>query len=120
MKPVNAHDELQHTIELVRSEASNKSIQIQVQLKADKNTLLADPSRLQQIFWNVIKNSIKFSPEGSVVTIITENIDDWISIRVTDNGIGIDPNQLGKIFNTFQQGSPNMVHQFGGNNKIYF
>lgn len=120
MIPVNAHEELQHTLELVKSDAKQKSITLETHFRAKKSVIQADPSRLQQIFWNIIKNSIKFSPQNSNIVVITENygILNSFVVKVIDKGVGIEPHQLPKIFNTFQQGGPNMVHQFGGTNNI--
>ena len=77
--------------------------------------LSADPARLQQIFWNLIKNSVKFTPENGHIIISTSNSGiDEIEIRVTDTGIGIDSDKIGKIFNAFEQGQTSITRRFGG------
>jgi len=74
-----------------------------------------DPARLQQVFWNLIKNSVKFTPANGRITIATSNPkQDEIQIRVTDTGIGIDQDKIDKIFNAFEQGQSSITRRFGG------
>jgi CheY-like chemotaxis protein len=64
-----------------------------------------DPARLQQIFWNLIKNSVKFTPSGGTLTISTTNDSaNKIRVEVRDTGAGIPPELLPKIFDAFEQG----------------
>jgi CheY-like chemotaxis protein len=74
-----------------------------------------DPARLQQVFWNLIKNSVKFTPEKGRITIETLNpAPDKIEIRVIDTGIGIEQEKIDKIFNAFEQGQTEITRRFGG------
>ena len=74
-----------------------------------------DPARLQQVFWNLIKNSVKFTPEKGKITIETSNpTPDKIEVRVIDTGIGIEPEKIDKIFNAFEQGQTEITRRFGG------
>jgi Signal transduction histidine kinase len=57
-----------------------------------------------QVFWNVIKNAIKFTPEGGAIHIDSVNDGGKVIIRVSDNGIGIEPELLPRIFDSFEQG----------------
>ena len=67
--------------------------------------LKADPARLQQIFWNLIKNAIKFTPEGGRITVSTSNDNAGnLCFEVEDTGVGIDGEALPKIFKAFEQG----------------
>ncbi len=73
-----------------------------------------DSARLQQVFWNVLKNAIKFTPKGGEVRVTTSNnAEGRIAIRITDTGIGIDSEGLSKIFNAFEQGEIS-TQSFGG------
>src|SRR4029079_1355432 len=75
----------------------------------------ADPARLQQVFWNLIKNGVKFTPEHGRITIETNNPSPTqIEIQVRDSGIGIEPDQLERIFNAFEQGQASITRRFGG------
>jgi CheY-like chemotaxis protein len=70
---------------------------------------------LQQVFWNLIKNSVKFTPENGRISIETLNpVPGKIEVRVTDTGIGIEPETIGKIFNAFEQGQSDITRRYGG------
>jgi CheY-like chemotaxis protein len=74
-----------------------------------------DPARLQQVFWNLIKNSVKFTPEGGAITVDTANpTPAEIEIKITDTGIGIESDKIDKIFNAFEQGQSSITRRFGG------
>jgi CheY-like chemotaxis protein len=77
-----------------------------------------DPTRLTQILTNLIGNAIKFTPEGGSVDVIVtkESGDDptWIKFAVQDTGIGIAPEQLHKVFESFSQESSDTTRKFGG------
>ena len=67
------------------------------------------------MFWNLIKNSVKFTPANGQITIATSSAaPDEIEIRITDTGIGIEPDKIGKIFNAFEQGQTSITRRFGG------
>ena len=67
----------------------------------------ADPGRLRQVFWNLIQNAVKFTPNGGKVSVTAENHEEGrIRVAVTDTGIGIAPQHLPRIFNPFEQVSP--------------
>jgi CheY-like chemotaxis protein len=74
-----------------------------------------DPARLQQVFWNLIKNAVKFTPAGGTIVVDSSNpSEDRIAIRTTDSGIGIDPLKIDKVFNAFEQGQSSITRKFGG------
>jgi signal transduction histidine kinase len=90
LKQVDAHHELLHTINLVKHDAEEKQICIETDFLAENFHIEADPSRLQQIFWNVVKNAVKFTPENGRIRITTRNDDmGLIRVEVKDTGIGI-------------------------------
>src|SRR5256884_2348460 len=102
---VDAHTLLQNALEICQVDIDRKHLALRLDLAANKVELLADPARLQQIFWNLIKNAVKFTPESGHLTISTANEKDgWLRVKITDNGIGIDPDSLPKIFLAFEQG----------------
>jgi PAS domain S-box-containing protein len=75
----------------------------------------ADVGRLQQVFWNLIKNAIKFTPHGGCVGIrFAPTPDGFVTAEVTDSGEGIEPEALGRIFDAFEQAEPAHRQQFGG------
>ncbi len=74
----------------------------------------ADVSRLQQVFWNLLKNAIKFTPQGGCVGIRCRPDATHVVVDVNDSGIGIEPGALGRIFNAFEQAERSITQQFGG------
>lgn len=74
----------------------------------------ADPSRLQQVFWNLLKNAVKFTPHGGCVGIRCRPNETHVSIEVNDSGIGIEPEALPRVFDAFEQAERSITRQFGG------
>ena len=81
-----------------------KKITLTVEWNAQKNEVNGDPLRLRQIFWNVLKNAVKFTPPDGIVRVNASNADSHVIIKVTDTGIGIKPEELSRLFNPFAQG----------------
>ncbi len=74
----------------------------------------ADPPRLQQVFWNLLKNAIKFTPPGGCVGIRCRPNGGYVTVEVADSGIGLDPESLSRVFNAFEQVERSITRQFGG------
>ena len=101
----DAHNVLGHAMEIVRDEISSRKLKLSVELNASDHMVLADESRLQQVFWNVLKNASKFTPGQGAVTVRTFNSQPQaLHIEVSDTGVGIEPQNLEKIFDAFEQG----------------
>jgi signal transduction histidine kinase/ActR/RegA family two-component response regulator len=112
---VSVHETLQRAYEICLDEIDRKKLSVDFRLKADRPYVEGDPARLQQVFWNLIKNSVKFTPANGKVAIATSNPSpDQIEIQITDTGIGIGPEKMGKIFNAFEQGQSSITRRFGG------
>src|SRR5881628_1430798 len=109
------HQILQRAYEICRKEIEAKNLEVKFQLHAVHTYVEGDPARLQQVFWNLIKNSVKFTPEKGRITIETLNpTPDKIEARVIDTGIGIEQETIDKIFNVFEQGQADITRRFGG------
>ena len=109
---VDAHRLLRNALEICQSEIEQKKLALQTDFAANKVHLHADPARLQQIFWNLIKNAVKFTPDGGKLSVRTSNGGDGqLRVEVEDSGCGIDGDLLPTIFNAFEQGERT---QFGG------
>src|SRR5438876_1330259 len=109
------HQLLQRAYEICREEIAAKNLEAEFHLRATQTYVDGDPARLQQVFWNLIKNSVKFTPEKGQITNETVNsTTDKIEVRVIDNGIGIESEAIDKIFNAFEQGQRDITRRFGG------
>src|SRR4029077_12280782 len=108
------HQILQRAYEICRKEIEEKNLDVEFQFRAVQTYVDGDPARLQQVFWNLIKNSVKFTPDKGRIAIETLNpTPDKIEARVIDTGIGIEQEKIDKIFNAFEQGS-DITRRFGG------
>jgi PAS domain S-box-containing protein len=111
---VRVHDALRHAINIGASDASGKQILIRQELGAGNDRVAADPARLQQVFWNLVRNAVKFTPEGGQITVRTWNCDAELFVEVHDTGVGIPAELLPRIFDAFEQGDVPTSRQFGG------
>ncbi len=111
---VDAHDLLEEATAVVRGDPSTPQPRIELELHAPQPHVDGDPARFQQIVWNLIRNSVKFTPAEGHVTVRTSNQDGLLRIQVCDTGIGIDAESLPKIFNAFEQLEIERNHAFGG------
>jgi PAS domain S-box-containing protein len=114
LETVDVHDVMDSVLELFRSEIQVKQQDVHVQKNAAHHYVLADRARLQQMLWNLIRNAAKFTPDGGHIYVRTRDERMHVQISVEDTGIGIEPEQIGKLFNAFEQGDQNMTRQFGG------
>ena len=115
LETASVHEILQRSYEICREEIAAKDLKIEFRLRAEQAYVEGDPARLQQVFWNLIKNSVKFTPAKGRIVIETLNpTPDKVEIRTTDTGIGIEPEQMDRIFNAFEQGQSSITRRFGG------
>ncbi len=113
------HAVLRDAVGTVWSELEAKRIRLTLELASGRCTVWGDAVRLQQVFWNVLKNAIKFTPEGGVIVVqtLTTPAFDRVAVAITDNGIGLSPAELEQVFEAFTQGEHadgSRGHQFGG------
>ena len=94
---------IENAIETVRMDAAAKQIAIEVTAPDDLLFVKADPVRLEQIIWNLLNNSIKFTPANGKIEVRLEEEGNHIVLTVNDNGQGIDPSFLPHIFEIFRQ-----------------
>jgi signal transduction histidine kinase/CheY-like chemotaxis protein len=115
LETASVHEILQRSYEICREEIAAKDLKIEFRLRAESAFVEGDPARLQQVFWNLIKNSVKFTPEKGRIVIETLNpTPDKVEIRTTDTGIGIEVDKMDRIFNAFEQGQSSITRRFGG------
>lgn len=116
----DSHVLLQRAIEICRSDLQGREFQLVLELSAEDHHVQADAARLQQVFWNLIKNAIKFTKPGGTIGIRTRNEqaasteEPSLIIEISDTGIGIDPQVMSLIFDPFQQGETSVTRRFGG------
>lgn len=112
---VDLHAILQHSAESCTEDIANKGLIVDWELNATRHAGRVDSPRIQQVFWNLLKNAVKFTPDGGRITIATRDKgDDSIEIEVSDTGIGLDPSMLVKVFDAFEQGEAIVTRKYGG------
>lgn len=113
--PVNLHELLSQTEEVVKSDDSGKQVTIEFHKQALEPFVSGDAARLEQVFWNIIRNAAKFTPQGGRVQVITDNPRPGrVVVHVTDSGMGIDAELLPRIFDAFERAGTNASTQTGG------
>jgi signal transduction histidine kinase/CheY-like chemotaxis protein len=112
---IDVHASLSYALGISASDLNEKQIQVQQDLAAKEHHCWADAARLQQVFWNIIKNAVKFTPARGQLCISTRNdAEHYIIIDFTDTGIGINSELQPRIFDAFEQGGKGMTNRYGG------
>lgn len=135
MQSVNMHQLVQETLRICHDDIVARRLHVALHLDADVHRVHGDPTRLQQVLWNLVKNACKFTPESGSITIRTfatglpgdhDGQDAGamdgsatkdrpeIHVEVADTGVGISAEALPRIFDAFEQGSHGTTRQFGG------
>src|SRR5437773_5443646 len=111
---VDAHSLLQTAVEICQAEIDRKHLSRSLNLGARKVHMRADPARLQQIFWNLINNAVKFTPSEGKISISTGNTSKGeLRVEIADTGLGIESQELPKIFDAFEQGGRTQLGGLG-------
>src|SRR6185295_8174182 len=112
---VAVHELIRTAVEMAaREEAHAKGIKLALALDAQHDEVWGDPVRLQQVIWNLLRNAVKFTPPGGCIKVRSENVEQLLRVEFIDNGMGIDPQSLPKIFNAFEQAEEAIKKRFGG------
>ena len=101
-------------LDAVRPAADAKKVQLRSRLQASGAVIQGDAQRLQQIVWNLLANSVKFTGSGGTVTVDLLDAGASLVIRVDDDGAGIDPEFLPFVFDRFRQADGSVSREHGG------
>jgi two-component system CheB/CheR fusion protein len=112
--PTDARQVLMHALQTCARDLASKKLQLSTVLAADDHAVSADGPRLTQVFWNLMRNAVKFTPEGGAVRVRSWNQNGWLAVEISDNGIGIGPDTLPRIFDAFEQGQRSITRRYGG------
>ena len=112
---VDAHILVRDAIDIANSAIAAKKLTFSAHLNAEEHYIRADSIRIQQVFWNLINNAVKFTPSDGKIDIRTSNDDHGrFRFEITDNGIGIEVDRQASLFAPFEQADPSISRQFGG------
>ena len=125
---VDVHAALQHAVRsCYNTDGQEKRLSVRLDLAARAHHVRADAARLEQVFFNLLRNAIKFTPAGGSIDVRTRDVGDadpagdarragggMLRIEVRDSGVGIAPDVLPRLFNAFEQGNRAVTRHFGG------
>jgi signal transduction histidine kinase/ActR/RegA family two-component response regulator len=114
MQPLDAAGLVDAAVESVTPTAHAKGIMVTKTIDSQAGLISGDSNRLQQIFWNLLSNSIKFTPKGGKVDVTAEQRGSFIEIQINDSGMGISPEFMPFVFDRFRQGDASLTRQYGG------
>ena len=135
-REIDVHQTVRLALEICQSDILDKRLRVDLDLRAREHHAHADPARLQQVFWNLLKNAVKFTPPGRRIVVRSMNLAagatgahmgqtgnssvngsafrETLRLEVIDEGIGIAPQNLRRIFNAFDQGTGAITQRYGG------
>jgi PAS domain S-box-containing protein len=111
---ISLHEIIHTAIEAVRASADAKKLRIHTLLDSGVGFVRGDPSRLQQILWNLLTNAVKFTPAGGRIQVVLERVNSHVEVVVEDTGIGITADFLPFVFERFRQADAAMTRRHGG------
>ncbi|HEY6046496.1 MAG TPA: response regulator [Pyrinomonadaceae bacterium] len=112
--PVDLRKVIDAAFDSIRPAAETKAISFDVAMPEKRCVVLGDQHRLQQIFWNLFSNAVKFTPKGGEVKVSVAGADSRVRVSVSDTGIGINPEFLPFIFDRFRQADGSSTREHGG------
>jgi two-component system CheB/CheR fusion protein len=112
---VELHTVIHNAVEVCKPDIEARRLDFGVDMGPDSPYWIeADVHRLQQVFWNLLRNAIKFTPHGGCVGIRCRRDGTHVIIEVNDSGMGIEPESLSRVFDAFEQVERSITRQFGG------
>lgn len=114
-RPVPISEIILHALEVCQPDIAARQLRLTVDIGVDESCIIeADPARLQQVFWNLFKNSIKFTSPGGLLAVRCRPDDGHALAEVEDSGQGMEPDAMERIFRPFEQAEVSITRQFGG------
>jgi signal transduction histidine kinase/ActR/RegA family two-component response regulator len=115
LQVIDAHAVIHDAFEICAQDIRTKNLRVKWNLEAARHQVKADPVRFQQVCWNILNNAVKFTqPDGSVLIQSRNDAEDNFLLEIADNGRGIEPEALHRIFDAFEQGQRSITREFGG------
>lgn len=105
---------VENVVHLISIEAFNKKLEIVTDIDYSlPEMIMGDPTRVQQILINLLKNAVKFTNQGYIHTELKKD-GDFLLIKITDSGIGVSKDKENNLFESFDQGDPSISRKYGG------
>ena len=114
LEKVNLNELISTTVASLQSLATQKQLEVKIDVSLDNPIVTNDFNRLRQVIINLLSNAIKFTEQGYVCISAQESGADQLTITVEDTGIGIVPEQLSQIFDAFHQSDQSVSRKHKG------
>jgi PAS domain S-box-containing protein len=100
-------------VDTIKPAAEAKGVRIQKVM--DPTVIVSgDPGRLQQVFWNLLTNAVKFTPKGGFVRVLMQRVNSHVQVSVIDSGQGMNPSFISRAFERFRQGDSGETQKTSG------
>jgi signal transduction histidine kinase/CheY-like chemotaxis protein len=114
LEPTELTPVIETAINVVRPTAETKHIKIEIDFAGEPSLVSADAHRMQQVIWNLVSNSVKFTPAGGRVRVRTYQTEGHAHLEVSDTGQGIAADFLPHVFERFRQADSSTTRLHGG------
>jgi signal transduction histidine kinase len=114
LRPVAVDPVVHAAIDSLRPTADAKGVRLEAVVDADPALVSGDPERLQQVVWNLVSNAIKFTSRGGRIEARLSQDGEHVRLVVTDDGAGIAPAMLPRLFDRFWQADSSITRAHGG------
>src|SRR5262249_15856147 len=111
---IDVHDVLQNAVATMQPAADAKGVSLRLAFVPNLPLISGDPDRLQQVFWNLLSNALRFSTRAGHVWSSAQPDDDFLEIMLKDDGQGIDPKFVPYLFERFRQADSRFSREHGG------
>lgn len=113
-KAVNVAELVRQSIDVVAGPAKNARVSLDVKIPATVKPVMVDPDRIVQALVNLLSNAVKFAPADTTVTVTVTGSEHMVTVAVSDQGEGIAPENLNRLFRKFQQVDSSSSRRRGG------
>lgn len=114
VQSIDLSEVINAALDAVKLSIEAKKLRMRVTLDARAGRLRGDPGRLQQVFWNLLTNAVKFTPSGGRIDVVMERVNSHVEVSVEDSGLGIKPDFLAFVFDRFRQADSSTTRRHGG------
>ena len=112
--PVDLNEIVRRALETVQYRLASQNLKLELDLTTEPLLINGDPTRLEQVAWNLLTNAVKFTPVGGEITVRSRLIGKECQLEVLDTGIGIEPDILPQLFQPFKQADSSITRRHGG------
>lgn len=113
-QPLDLFEVIRRSVEVSQADFQEKSQRLTVTLGSGSCEMVGDEVRLQQVFWNLLKNASKFTPPSGSIALRAGVENGRVRVTIKDSGIGFSPDAAERIFDPFSQADQQVTRKYGG------